>query len=116
MLVEVDDDFGVGVRVETMALAFESRAQRLEVVDLTIEDHPDGSVFVVHGLMPTLDVNDAEAPHSEHGFRTDVVSRIVRSAVHHRVAHRLNFDFRYRLSAQAQQSCDSTHSHTSVTS
>ena len=38
-----------------------------------------------------------------------IIAFIVRSAMHHRLAHRLNFFLQYRFSAQAQETRDSTH-------
>src|SRR5579863_10575432 len=44
----MDDDLGVGVGSEAVALAFEFAAQLREVVDLAVICDPDGSVFVAH--------------------------------------------------------------------
>src|SRR5580693_8285584 len=50
-LVQMHDDFGVGVRRETMAARFKARAQLLEVIDLSIEDEPNRRIFIGHGLV-----------------------------------------------------------------
>ncbi len=46
LLVEVDDDFRVGVGAELVPLRDERRAQFLEIVNLAVEDDPDGAVLV----------------------------------------------------------------------
>src|SRR4051812_45498059 len=46
LLVEVDDRLGVRARVEAVALLLELFFERLEVVDLAVEDDPDGAVLV----------------------------------------------------------------------
>ena len=42
------DDFGVGTGMEAMIARFEAQAQFLEVINLTIEHHPNRSVFITH--------------------------------------------------------------------
>jgi len=50
VFVKMDDDFGVRIRVEAMAAGFQFRAEFREIINLTIEDHPNGLVLVVDGL------------------------------------------------------------------
>jgi len=57
--VEVDDSFGIGLGVEAMVLLRESVEQGLIVVYFAVEDNPDGLVFVVNGLIPAGEVDDA---------------------------------------------------------
>ena len=45
----MDNDFGIGVRCETMAIALELAAQFREVVYLSVVGDPDGTVLVAHG-------------------------------------------------------------------
>ena len=53
----------LGVRVgrETMTGSLQPRAQRLEVVELAVEDRPDGPVLVGNRLVAAGDVDDAQA-------------------------------------------------------
>src|SRR2546427_171018 len=58
--IEMDDDFSVGACAEGMALCFHLVPQRLEVVDLTVENDPDAIVLIADGLVATGDVNDGK--------------------------------------------------------
>ncbi len=51
-LVAVDDDLGVGFGAEAVAVRDQLRANRGEVVDLAVEDGPDGAILVAQGLIP----------------------------------------------------------------
>ena len=65
LLVGVDDDFGVGRRVEAVAGGLELAAQLAEVVDLAVEDDPDRAVLVVDRLVAGREVDDAQPAHAE---------------------------------------------------
>src|SRR5216684_4542483 len=71
LFVKMNNDFGIGVSIKTMAAGFEFRPQFRKIVNFAIEDDPRGTVFVEDGLMTAGKVNDAEPPHSQ----TGVVSR-----------------------------------------
>ena len=64
-------------------------AQLAVVVDLAVEDHPDGAVLVGDRLVAGRDVDDAQAPHAERDAVLDVEALVVRSAVADDVAHAL---------------------------
>ena len=51
-LVKVDEDFGVALRPEAVALRLQLGLQGLEVVDLAVEHHLDGAILVAEGLAP----------------------------------------------------------------
>ena len=80
--------FGVAVGLEAMAGANQIRAQFLEVVNLAVEDHPDGSVFVGNGLVAGAEIDDAEPPHADPAAAVDVIAFVVRSAMPDLIAHR----------------------------
>jgi hypothetical protein len=60
----MDDHFRIGIRGKAMSVRFESLSQRLKIVDLAIEDHPGGSIFVAQRLMACVQIDDAQSPHS----------------------------------------------------
>src|ERR1041384_1895444 len=62
LLVEVDDDFGVGARPELVAIVEPQRlSQRGVGVDLPVERDPDRAVLVGHRLVPGgAEVDDGE--------------------------------------------------------
>lgn len=80
------------------------------IVDLTIENNPDGSVFIADGLMAGGQVDDAEAAHAEanHALGEDAV--VVGTAVDNRVAHAAHGGgIRARVGAELEYARDSTH-------
>src|ERR1044071_3232175 len=60
LLVQVDDDFRIGMGIEAVALRLELRTQLDVVEDLAVEDDPYCLVFVVDRLPATLEVDDAQ--------------------------------------------------------
>ena len=64
-LVEMEDHFGVGVGAEPMAGGLEAGTQVEGVVDLSVEDDPDGVVLVRHRLLATGEVDDGKALHAD---------------------------------------------------
>src|SRR6476620_3037822 len=69
LLIQVDDAFGVAVGTIAMTAHFKILAQVLMVVDFAVEDDPDAAKFITERLVASLNIDDAEAAHSE----TDVV-------------------------------------------
>ncbi len=61
LLVKMQDDFGVGVCGEAVPAGLELGAQLHIVVDLAVEHDPQGSIFVADRLLPSIEVNDAQA-------------------------------------------------------
>jgi hypothetical protein len=57
------------------------------VVDFTIEDHPDGAIFIVDGLMPTSQVNNAQAAHADSQVAIYQGAFIIRPAMLDDVQH-----------------------------
>src|SRR2546425_1040086 len=64
LLVQVNDHLGVSAGVEAVATSFQCPAQLWEVVDLPIEDDPEGSVLVVDGLMSRRQIDDTQSAHA----------------------------------------------------
>ena len=61
--VEVNNRFSVAATVVAMAFGFQVGAERLVVVDFSVEDDPNVAVFVGQRLMAGLHVDDAQPPH-----------------------------------------------------
>ena len=51
-LIQMNDDFGVCLRMKPMAPRFKMQTLFLEIIYLAVEDEPDGPVFVRHRLAP----------------------------------------------------------------
>ncbi len=81
LLIRVDDDFGVRVRIEAMPGQFQLAAQ-LDVIEyLAIEDQLDGTGLVVNRLVTGGQINDAESRVRQANARRAVVAKTVRATV-----------------------------------
>jgi len=60
LLIEMNDDFSIRVRVEAVSTALEFRAQLDIVEDLAVENDPDRAVFIVDRLVAAFEIDDAE--------------------------------------------------------
>ncbi len=87
LLVEVDDDLGVGVGVETVAAGQQSGLEGREIEDLAVVDDPDRRVLVVDGLAPGGQIDDAQAAHPQRNRPVGVITVFIRAPVNDDVAH-----------------------------
>src|SRR5205807_489579 len=88
LLVKVDDRLRVAAAAEAMPAGLEQRMKLRVVVDLAVEDDPDGFVLVAHRLMAAGAVDDAKPGVPE---RHEVVAeraRVVGPAMVERRDHR----------------------------
>ena len=88
LFVAVDQDLGVAVALEDVALGDELPLEIEEVVDLAVEGDPDGPVLVGHRLRAgrgEIDDRQAPVPESERAF--DVDAATVRTAMRDHVGH-----------------------------
>ena len=77
LLVTVDQDLGVAVALEDVALGDELALEIEEVVDLAVEDDPDRSVLVGHRLRAgRREIDDRQAPvaEAERAFQVDAAA------------------------------------------
>jgi hypothetical protein len=61
------------------------------VVNLAVEDHPNGAIFVANWLMPPSDIDNAEAAHSEAAFGAAIEPFLVGTPVRDCITHCLQF-------------------------
>src|SRR5579863_1495491 len=87
ILVEVNDDFGIGMGTEIVAMAFEFLPKLAEVIDLSVKHHPNRAVFVEHWLVSASQVNNAEPTHSQARTVLNEQPFIVRTAMNQRLTH-----------------------------
>ena len=73
-LIAVDDDLGVAVGLEDMALGLQFGTQIHEVVNFAVEHADNGAVLVVHRLLARGQVNDAQAAEAQRNGRARVIA------------------------------------------
>jgi hypothetical protein len=86
-LVQMDDSFRIAPGAIAVAARFEILPQILMVINFTIEDDPNVSVFIAQGLMAGLNVDDAEPSHGQPNVLLDEEAVIVRTAVDDLLVH-----------------------------
>ena len=84
LLVEMDDDLGVGRRLEHVAAGDQLGAQLDVVEDLAVEGDPNGAVLVAHRLPAAVEIDDAEARVGEADVAVDESAVAVRTAMRQR--------------------------------
>src|SRR6185312_11760662 len=83
----MDDRLGVGAGAENMPGGLQGAAQRLEIVNLAVEDEDDRAVLVLHRLRASGEVDDAEATVAEADARLQVKSVPVRAPMRQGSGH-----------------------------
>ena len=86
----MDDYFSVGTGAEDMAFRQKSIAEFLEVVDLAIEDDPDGFILVGHGLRTRAQVDDGQTAMAEADGTTKVHALPIRPPMGDGLEHGAN--------------------------
>src|SRR5690349_4577317 len=114
-LIEMNDNFGIAVGIETVPTLFEVIPQFRKVVDLAVENNPDGLVFVMNGLMTTGKIDDAETAHAEAGASTRSNAFVVGATVDNRGAHPTDCGGIYDFIWAANQACYPAHRSTAST-
>src|SRR5260221_730170 len=85
-------------------------AQLLKVVNLPVEDDPDGSVLIANRLTPRAQIDDAQALHSQTDRTLDIDAFIVRTPMTDRPAHpRDQLGMHRPVSLEIQLATDTAH-------
>jgi hypothetical protein len=91
-------------------VSLEVAKQLAVVVDLAVENDPDGAVLIEDRLVTSGQVDDREPAHPQTDTVAEVVAVVVRAAMHHLVAHRLEQVARRRDAApEGGDAGDPTH-------
>src|ERR1700720_2113933 len=85
----MDDDFGVGLGFEDVALGEKKFTEFLIVVDFPVENDPDGAVFVRDGLVAGVEVNDGQAAEAEADWTGKIKTFVVRATMLDGIGHGL---------------------------
>jgi hypothetical protein len=83
----MNDDFGVAMRVELVTTVHELLAQFSEIIDFAVKNDPNAAIFVVNGLMPAGEINDAQPSHPQAPRAKRVDTFVVRTTVNDGGAH-----------------------------
>src|SRR5262249_14249776 len=86
-LIQMDKHLGIAVGSETMPLGLEIGTERLEVVDLAVEDDLDGAVLVADRLIASGQVDDRQATVDETDSRLGKEALRVGPAMRDALAH-----------------------------
>jgi hypothetical protein len=87
LLIEMDYNFGVRGGLEAVTRSLESLPELRKIVDLAVENDPNGLVFVGKRLPSSIDVDNAEAPVPESDSGVKIVSFVVRAPMRKRGVH-----------------------------
>ena len=87
-LIQVDDGFGVAIGAEAVPLGYEVAPQFLIVVNLAVEDDPNGAILIRNRLVTSVQIDDAEAAHPDGASALDPDTFIVWTAMNNGVTHR----------------------------
>jgi hypothetical protein len=106
----MDDRLGVGSGCIPMAERLQPLAKNRMVIDFSVEDNPERTVFVADGLMPGRQINDAQPAHAEPGAAFHVNALVVGPAMNHGGTH-LPQDpgVDFRVFRELHYSSDSAH-------
>src|SRR5258708_2789834 len=96
--------------MKAVAALLEVCPQLGKIVDLAVENHPDRPVLIENGLVPTRQVNDAEAAHPQADTVLDEDSLVIRTSVHDSLAHAVDCaGFNPVVGSRTDNACDSAH-------
>src|SRR5947209_10837695 len=105
----MDDHLGVCMRAKDMSLTLQFRPQIGEVVDFSIEDDENSTVFVENRLVTARQVNDAEPPHAQAHAIFDKNAFVVWPAMHDLLTHLMNQRLFHTAARCAHDPGNSTH-------
>jgi len=117
LFVCVDDGFGVGVRTEDVALSRQRLLQLAMVVDLAVEDNPDGSILVGERLRAAGAIDDGQPSVRERDPRPRKIPFAVRAAMGNPSRHRRDgcLDRWIEIAIEADDTADTAHGSHSCT-
>ena len=90
LFIQMNQDFGIAVGAEPVPLRDQALAKFFIVVNLAVEDHPYGAIFIRNRLMPGSKIDDAQPSHANPARTLYVKPFIVGTAVPNHIAHRLH--------------------------
>src|SRR5580700_5655871 len=83
----MDDHFRVACRPKSVSPAFQFFLKGLIVINLSVEDSGDAPIFVRDRLLSTIQIDDAQAPHSQRDVLVKKHTGIIRSPMMQYLKH-----------------------------
>src|SRR6185436_10058 len=98
-----------GTRAESVTKILELLLQIVKVIDLPVEHHTDCAVFIEDRLMPTLDVDNAQATHPQRQRPAIKVPFVIRPTMKHGRVHPPHNFRRVHRPGKINYSTNATH-------
>jgi hypothetical protein len=115
--VEVNQDFGVGVRAENVTASFEAATQFLIVINFAVEDNVDGFVFVGQWLSAAFEIDDRQTAMDKTDAASSKSAFTVRSAMRNSIPHlRQQFCADRSIGIRVKDTGNATHNLTLLSS
>jgi hypothetical protein len=108
-LVQMNDDLGIRGGIERVAKAFEFAALLGAVVKLAVENYPDRAIFVMYRLATRVQIDDAQASHTEADTVGEIKAVVIGASMDHRGAHPAQLIQPNGSSVQTSNTCNATH-------
>src|SRR5262249_43534780 len=87
LFIEVQDCLGIRAGAIVVTASDQLRSQFRVVIDLAVEDNPDGAVLVGHRLTAAFDVHDCQSPMSQPDRSPHHRAGAIGTAMSKRVSH-----------------------------
>ena len=111
LLVAVDDHFRVGARSEDVPASLQLQSQFPKVVDLAVENDPNGRLPVRHRLVAAVQIDDGKAPKTQADAAGAIRAVVVGTTMCNRCGHRGDCSrLNGALVAEIVLTANSTHS------
>ena len=82
------DHFGIGFCAKNVSVFKQVFAKFLIVINLSVEDDPDGSILVRERLVASSKIDDGKAAKPKPNLAGQIVSLVIWAAMHDGVCHR----------------------------
>jgi hypothetical protein len=89
IFIEVDNSFSIRAGDESVPASEQFLAKFRIVINFTIQEHPDGSIFIADRLVTAGDINNAEPPMAQTDSAIHINALVIRTAMTQSSVHLL---------------------------
>jgi hypothetical protein len=89
VFIEVDNSFSIRAGDESVPASEQFLAKFRIVINFTIQEHPDGSIFIADRLVAAGDINNAEPPMAQTDSAIHINALVIRTAMTQSSVHLL---------------------------